>query len=88
LFTAVAVTQAGAIGFVGLVVPHMLRFSIGSDHRRLLPGAVLLGGSLLTIADTLARSIVAPQQLPVGVVTAAVGVPLFLYLLNRARGPL
>ena len=88
LFTAVAVTQAGAIGFVGLVVPHMLRFSIGSDHRRLLPGAVLLGGSLLTIADTLARSVLAPQQLPVGVVTAAVGVPLFLYLLNRARGPL
>jgi iron complex transport system permease protein len=88
LFTAVAVTQAGAIGFVGLVVPHMLRLTIGGDHRRLLPGAVLLGGSLLTIADTLARSILAPQQLPVGVVTAAVGVPLFLYLLNRARGPL
>jgi len=88
LFTAVAVTEAGAIGFVGLVIPHMLRLISGSDHRTLLPGAVLLGGSMLMLADTLARSIVAPQQLPVGVVTAAIGVPLFLYLLNRARGPL
>ncbi len=88
LFTAVAVTEAGAIGFVGLVIPHMLRLVSGSDHRTLLPGAVLLGGSLLMLADTLARTIVAPQQLPVGVVTAAIGVPIFLYLLNRARGPL
>jgi len=88
LFTAVAVTEAGAIGFVGLVVPHMLRLISGSDHRTLLPGAVLLGGSLLMLADTLARSVLAPQQLPVGIVTAAIGVPLFLYLLNRARGPL
>ncbi|MGH8398988.1 MAG: FecCD family ABC transporter permease, partial [Gammaproteobacteria bacterium] len=88
LFTAVAVTEAGAIGFVGLVIPHMLRLISGSDHRSLLPGAVLLGGSLLMLADTLARSIIAPQQLPVGVVTAAIGVPVFLYLLNRARGPL
>jgi iron complex transport system permease protein len=88
LFTAVAVAQAGAIGFVGLVVPHMLRLTIGADHRRLLPGAVLLGGSLLVLADTLARTVASPRQLPVGVVTAALGVPLFLYLLNRARGPL
>lgn len=88
LFTAVAVTEAGAIGFVGLVVPHMFRMLVGSDHRRLLPGAVLLGGCLLLLADTLARTVAAPRQLPVGVVTAAVGVPLFLYLLNRARGPL
>ena len=88
LFTAVAVTEAGAIGFVGLVVPHMFRLIAGGDHRRLLPGAVLLGGCLLVLADTLARSVAAPRQLPVGVVTAALGVPLFLYLLNRARGPL
>ncbi|HEX5340543.1 MAG TPA: iron ABC transporter permease [Gammaproteobacteria bacterium] len=88
LFTAVAVTEAGAIGFVGLVIPHMLRLISGSDHRSLLPGAVLLGGSLLMLADTLARTLVAPRQLPVGVITAAIGVPLFLYLLNRARGPL
>ncbi|MGH8280592.1 MAG: FecCD family ABC transporter permease, partial [Gammaproteobacteria bacterium] len=84
LFTAVAVTEAGAIGFVGLVIPHMLRLISGSDHRSLLPGAVLLGGSMLMLADTLARSVIAPQQLPVGVVTAAIGVPVFLYLLNRA----
>ena len=88
LFTAVAVTEAGAIGFVGLVVPHMFRLVAGGDHRRLLPGAVLLGGCLLVLADTLARTVAAPRQLPVGVVTAALGVPLFLYLLNRARGPL
>ena len=88
LFTAVAVTEAGAIGFVGLVIPHMLRLISGSDHRVLLPGAVLLGGSLLMFADTLARSVIAPEQLPVGVVTAGIGVPVFLYLLNRARGPL
>ncbi|MDE2139702.1 MAG: iron ABC transporter permease [Gammaproteobacteria bacterium] len=88
LFTAVAVTEAGAIGFVGLVIPHLLRLVSGSDHRTLLPGAVLAGGSLLMLADTLARTVVAPEQLPVGVVTAAIGVPVFLYLLNRARGPL
>ncbi|HEX4299458.1 MAG TPA: iron ABC transporter permease [Gammaproteobacteria bacterium] len=88
LFTAVAVTEAGAIGFVGLVVPHMFRMLAGGDHRRLLPGAVLLGGCLLMLADTLARTVAEPRQLPVGVVTAALGVPLFLYLLNRARGPL
>lgn len=88
LFTAIAVTEAGAIGFVGLVIPHILRLVSGSDHRSLLPGAVFAGGSLLMLADTLARTLLAPQQLPVGVVTAAIGVPLFLYLLNRARGPL
>jgi len=88
LFTAAAVTEAGAIGFVGLVVPHMFRMAVGGDHRRLLPGAVLLGGCLLMLADTLARTVAEPRQLPVGVVTAAIGVPLFLYLLNRARGPL
>lgn len=88
LFTAVAVTEAGAIGFVGLVVPHMFRMAVGGDHRRLLPGAVLLGGCMLMFADTLARTVAEPRQLPVGVVTAAIGVPLFLYLLNRARGPL
>jgi len=88
LFTAVAVTEAGAIGFVGLVVPHMFRMVVGGDHRRLLPGAALLGGCLLMLADTLARTVADPRQLPVGVLTAAIGVPLFLYLLNRARGPL
>ena len=87
LATAVAVTQGGSIGFVGLVVPHLLRLWQGTDHRILLPGAVLAGGALLTAADALARTIAAPLMLPVGVVTAAIGVPLFLYLLNRTRSP-
>ena len=85
LLTAVAVTLAGAIGFVGLIVPHALRLLAGSDHRLLLPLAVLLGGSFLTLADTLARSLVAPIQLPVGVLTALLGVPVFLYLLGRTK---
>lgn len=85
LLTAVAVSTAGGIGFVGLVAPHMVRLAGGSDHRWVLPGAVLLGGALLTIADTAARVAVAPRQLPVGVLTALVGVPLFLYLLHRRR---
>lgn len=85
LLTAVAVTQAGSIGFVGLIVPHMARLMGARDHRVLLPAAVLLGGSLLVLADTLARSMLAPQQLPVGVVTALLGVPVFLLLLNRSR---
>jgi iron complex transport system permease protein len=86
LATAVAVTVAGAIGFVGLVVPHALRLAIGNDQRVLLPAAALAGGTLLVVADTLARSLVAPVQLPVGVVTAFVGVPAFLYLLTRGEG--
>lgn len=86
LYTATAVTLAGSIGFVGLVVPHLTRLLLGSDNRRLLPAAALLGGSLLVLADTLARTIIAPQQLPVGVLTALIGVPLFLLLLQRDRG--
>ena len=83
LLTAVAVTLAGAIGFVGLVVPHMMRLIVGSDHRRLIPASLMTGGSLLVIAEMLARTVLAPRQLPVGVITAFVGVPLFLYLLRR-----
>lgn len=84
LLTAAAVTIGGSIGFVGLVVPHMLRLFAGSDHRLLLPATVLGGGTLLLVADTLARTLLAPQQLPVGVLTAMLGVPLFLYLLQRS----
>lgn len=87
LLTAVAVVEAGTIGFVGLIVPHMIRLVAGSDHRVVLPGAALGGGTLLTVADLLARSVAAPRDLPVGVVTAALGVPLFLYLLLRTRRP-
>jgi iron complex transport system permease protein len=85
LLTAVAVTTAGSIGFVGLVVPHLVRSFAGSDHRTLIPAAALAGGALLVVADTLARSLVAPRQLPVGALTAAVGVPLFLALMRRQR---
>ena len=81
--TAVAVAIAGSIGFVGLLAPHALRLIVGNDQRVLLPAATLAGGTLLVIADTLARSLVAPLQLPVGVITALVGVPVFLWLLAR-----
>jgi iron complex transport system permease protein len=86
LLTAAAVTTAGSVGFIGLVVPHLTRLALGNDHRLLLPASVLAGGTLLGIADTLARSIVAPLQLPVGVLTALIGVPLFLFLLTRRGG--
>ncbi|MEO0316975.1 MAG: hypothetical protein RL404_652 [Pseudomonadota bacterium] len=85
LVTAAAVAVAGAIGFVGLVVPHMLRLWFGNDQRILLPASTLAGGSTVALADLAARTVAAPVQLPVGVVTALVGVPIFLYLLNRSR---
>ena len=80
---AVAVTTAGSVGFVGLVVPHALRLLIGNDQRVLLPACVLAGGSLLVLADTVARTVLAPVQLPVGVIMALLGVPTFLLLLLR-----
>ncbi len=83
LATAAAVTQAGSIGFIGLIVPHLVRLAVGNDQRLLLPASALAGGSLLVVADTLARSLIAPQQLPVGVLTALIGVPVFLFLLAR-----
>jgi iron complex transport system permease protein len=83
LATAASVTTAGSIGFVGLIVPHLVRLAAGNDQRLLLPAAVLAGGSLLVLADTLARTVIAPQQLPVGVLTALIGVPVFLFLLSR-----
>lgn len=85
LLTATAVSLAGSVGFVGLIVPHLIRMIVGSDHRVLVPAAVLFGGFFLVVSDTLARTVLAPRQLPVGVVTAILGVPLFLLLLNRAR---
>ncbi|MBM9888370.1 MULTISPECIES: FecCD family ABC transporter permease [Deefgea] len=80
---ALAVTTAGMIGFVGLIVPHALRLLIGQDLRLLLPAASLAGGIVLLIADILARTLIAPQQLPVGVVMALLGVPVFLFLLSK-----
>jgi iron complex transport system permease protein len=85
LLTASAVTSAGSIGFVGLIIPHACRFAFGPDHRVLIPAATLSGGSFLVLADTLARTGLAPQQLPVGVVTALIGAPVFLYQLHRLR---
>ena len=83
IFTATAVTVAGSVGFVGLVIPHMLRLLGARDHRILLPCSILLGGSFLIVADSLARTLIAPQQLPVGVVTAIIGVPSFIIILRR-----
>lgn len=83
LATASAVSLAGAIGFVGFVAPHLMRTLLGSDQRTLLPATVLAGGTLVVLADSAARTVMAPVQLPVGVVTALVGVPVFLFLMQR-----
>lgn len=84
LLTAAGVAVCGVIGFVGLVVPHALRGLLGPLHRRLLPAAFLAGGGFLVLADAAARTVVRPIELPVGVVTALVGVPLFAVLLRRS----
>ncbi|HXF81811.1 MAG TPA: iron chelate uptake ABC transporter family permease subunit [bacterium] len=85
LMAAAAVSVSGLIGFVGLVVPHLLRLVVGPDHRRLLPAAALGGAVTLLLADTVARSAAAPAEIPVGIVTAALGAPFFLFLLRRHR---
>jgi iron complex transport system permease protein len=85
LATSLAVTSVGVIGFIGLVVPHLMRLVAGSDHRIVVPASALAGGALLVVADTLARTMLAPRQLPVGALTAAIGVPLFLLLMSRSR---
>lgn len=84
LITAAGVAVAGVIGFVGLVVPHALRLVVGSDHRVLLPLSFLLGAVFLTSADVAAQALLAPTEIPIGVVTALVGVPIFLVLLRRS----
>ena len=83
--TAAAVSVSGMIGFVGLVVPHLVRLLAGPDHRVLLPASVLAGASLLLLADLVARLALAPAELPIGIVTALIGAPFFLYLLLRGR---
>jgi len=85
LATALAVTTAGSIGFIGLVIPHALRLLFGNDQRMLLPASALAGGTLLLLADTVARTVVAPMQLPVGVIMSVIGVPSFVFLLMRRR---
>jgi iron complex transport system permease protein len=81
-----AVAAAGMIGFIGLVVPHLVRLLVGPDHRVLLPASLLAGASLLLFSDLLARLLLAPAELPIGIVTALIGAPFFLYLLLRGRG--
>jgi iron complex transport system permease protein len=83
LLAACAVSVAGVIGFVGLMTPHLLRLVVGADHRRLLPAVLLAGPTLLILADLVARTALSPQELPVGIVTALLGGPFFLYLLRR-----
>jgi iron complex transport system permease protein len=83
ILTGLAVSVSGAIGYVGLLVPHVMRLLFGSDHRTLLPTAAFGGAIAVVIADTLARTVVAPSELPVGAMTALVGAPLFIYLLRR-----
>ena len=85
LATAAAVAAGGVIGFVGLIAPHVARRLVGEPHARLIPASALLGATLLVVADTVARTVVAPVELPVGVVTAALGGPFFLYLIGRRR---
>ena len=86
LATAAAVSVSGIIGFVGLMVPHAVRLALGPDHRTLVPTAALLGAVFMVLADLLARTLIAPAEIPIGVITALVGGPLFLYLLKRQRG--
>jgi iron complex transport system permease protein len=81
-----SVAAAGVIGFVGLVVPHLVRLAIGADHRTLIPASALLGASLILAADLVARTVVAPAELPIGIVTSILGAPFFLWLLLRGRG--
>ena len=86
LLTGLAVSVSGAIGYLGLLVPHLGRMLVGNDHRTLLPTAALGGALVLVLSDTLARTVVAPAELPVGAVTALAGAPVFIYLLRRTTG--
>jgi iron complex transport system permease protein len=84
--TSVSVSVAGLVGFVGLIVPHMVRMIFGADHRTLFPFTFFVGGTFLILCDTIAKVVIAPSELPVGVVTSLCGVPFFLYLLKREKG--
>jgi iron complex transport system permease protein len=84
--TGAAVAVAGVVGFVGIVVPHLLRLTVGADHRFLLPASALLGALLLILADMVARTVAAPAELPIGILTAGLGAPFFLWMLLRRRG--
>lgn len=83
LITGLVVSVSGVVGFVGLIIPHVCRMLLGPDHRLLLPASVLLGASFMVLADLLSRTLLAPVEIPVGAVTAAIGAPLFIYLLRK-----
>jgi iron complex transport system permease protein len=83
LLVGASVASSGSVGYVGLVVPHLVRLSFGSDNRLVVPAAALAGASFVILADTLARTVIAPRELPVGAITALIGAPLFVYLLKR-----
>jgi iron complex transport system permease protein len=85
LLIGVVVAFAGPIGFIGLIIPHLMRLVVGADHRSLIPAAALTGGVFLVWCDTLARTIIAPAELPVGVITALIGAPFFIWLLIRSQ---
>ncbi len=85
LLTAAAVSISGLIGFVGLVIPHIARLLLGPDHRTLIPAAALIGAGFLVAVDVLARTVMAPQEIPVGILTALIGAPFFLYLLRKTK---
>ena len=85
LVVGASVSVSGIIGFVGLMTPHIMRLLTGPDHRYLVPGSLIGGGLFLVLADTLARTVIAPNELPVGIITAFFGAPFFIYLLKRRR---
>jgi iron complex transport system permease protein len=85
LATAAAVAFSGIIGFIGLIVPHVIRLWFGADYRRLVPLSIIGGASALILSDVAARVVIAPQEIPVGIVTALVGAPFFLWVLRRAK---
>ncbi len=86
LVTGVLVAVSGGIGFVGLMAPHAGRFLVGNDHRRLLPVAALGGAAFLVLADVAARTVAAPQEVPIGIITALIGTPCFVWLMRRRVG--
>lgn len=85
LMTAFVVSTSGIIGFVGLVVPHMVRMVFGSDHRLTIPMSFIAGGELLVICDTISRTLFQPTEMPIGVITSFVGIPIFIYILKRRK---
>jgi iron complex transport system permease protein len=85
LLVGASVASSGSVGYVGLVVPHLVRLSFGSDNRLVIPAAALAGATFVIVADTLARTVIAPRELPVGAITALIGAPLFIFLLRRGR---